>query len=300
MKYNFVLHENVEETPINSTRSIVLYSMRQTIKTNKLKHAYFFIFFLLGLTFIFSSCKKKESNPIRVKEFSIHSNNTGSDYGIWVVLPQNYDSNLIYETIYVLDANEPTMSYDKIAKFSEAKSAKYRKQNAIVVGINNEKKRERDFLPFDTIEGQGGSVNYAKFIEFELIPKIESKYSVDTAAKSRVLMGFSYGGLLTCFFYTKHPNVFHNYITLSPPLKPIQFQYEEDTRLNNVKIKTLVFIGCGEFERTIAARGKEWHDLLSAYYPNCKLGFNLLEKSRHGNSALGNAEIGIDFYYQNK
>jgi len=269
---------------------------------HKTQKAYFLIY-LIGFSFLFNSCKKKERNPIIVKEFSIHSNKTVTDYGIWVVLPQNYDSNLIYETIYVLDANAPTMSYDKIAEFTEEKSAKYLKQNAIIVGINNKNGRSRDFTPSVTDKGEGGSENYSKFMEYELIPKIESEYSADTSAKSRVLMGFSFGGLLTCYFFTKHPNVFHNYIVLSPSLwydRNILFRYEEETRSNNVAINTLVFIGCGELELPIIARAKEWNYTLSAYYPNCKTSLNILADKRHSNSALENAEIGIDFYFQNK
>lgn len=269
----------------------------------KIKKAYI-LFFLIGLSFLFNFCNKEVINPEQVKEFSIHSNNTGSDYGIWVVLPKNYDANLTYETIYVLDANWPTMAYDKIAKFTEEKSAKYSKQNAIIVGINNNQdERNKDFTPTVTPQGSGGSENYSKFIELELIPKIESEYPVDDTAKSRVIMGHSYGGLLTCFFFTKHPNVFQNYITLSPSIwydNNILLHYEQETRVNNLASKKIVFIGCGELEEAIAITAKEWNYRLSTYYSNCKTGFNKLANRNHNESGLENAEIGIDFYYKNK
>jgi predicted alpha/beta superfamily hydrolase len=268
---------------------------------NKIQKAHF-LFYFIGLSLLLNSCKKEEINPNQVKEFSIHSNNTGSDYGIWVVLPKNYDANLTYETIYLLDAN--WWAPEKIAKYTEEKSAKYSKQNAIVVGINNNgNERNRDFTPTVTSEGEGGSENYSNFIELELIPKIESDYSVDTTAKSRVLLGHSYGGLLTCYFFTKHPNIFNNYISLSASTwydNDLLFQYETDTRVSNSVISNLVFIGCGELEEWSVVRAKEWNYRLSTFYPNCKTGFNKLANRNHNESALENAEIGIDFYYKNK
>ena len=272
--------------------------MKKTKKAN-------ILFSLVGLSLLLNSCKKEEEiNPNQVKEFSIHSNNTGSDYGIWVVLPKDYDSSLTYETIYVLDAN--WWAPEKIAKYTEEKSAKYSKQNAIVVGINNNgNERNRDFTPTVTSngDGDGGSENYSKFIEFELIKKIESDYPVDTTARSRVILGHSLGGLLTCFFFTKHPNVFNNYITLSASTwydNDLLFQYETDTRASNSAINNLVFIGCGDLEEWSVLRAQEWNYRLSTYYPNCKTGFNKLANRNHNESALANAEIGLDFYYKNK
>lgn len=262
------------------------------------------LLYLIGLSLFFNSCEKEDMNPEQVKEFSIHSTNTGSDYTIWVVLPKNYDSGLTYETVYVLDANWPTMSYEKIAKMTEEKSAEYNRQNAIVVGINNNGDgRNMDFTPTVTSEGGGGSENYSKFIEFELIPKIESDYSVNTTAKSRVLIGHSYGGLLTCYFFTKHPNVFFSYLTLSASTwydNDLLFRYESDTRANNSLINNLVFIGCGELEEWSVVRAQEWNYRLSTFYPKCKVAYKKLANRNHNQSALENAETGLDFYYKNK
>lgn len=284
------------------TQKILLQKTRLKMKITQ-KRQFFYFFIVLSL--LLNSCKKEEIKQNKVKEFSILSNNTGSNYGIWVVLPKNYDANLTYETIYVLDANWPNMSYSQIAKFTEEKSAKYSKQNAIIVGINNNglNGRDKDFTPTVTSDGEGGSENYSKFIELELITKIESYFSVDTTAKSRTLMGHSYGGLLTCFFFTKHPNVFNNYISLSPSSwydNELIFQYETATRASNSAINNLVFIGYGELEDSTMIRAEKWNHLLSTYYPNCKTGFNKLANRDHVDSALENAAIGIDFYYKNK
>lgn len=269
----------------------------------KIKKAHIFIY-LTGIAFFFYSCNQDEINPEQVREFSIYSSYTDSDYKIWVVLPDNYDPNLTYETVYVLDANAFYLAYGKVAKMTEEKSRKYGKRNAIVVGIdNNGAERNRDFTPtFVAGEGDGGSENYSKFIQFELIPKMESDFPVDVTAKSRVIVGHSYGGLFTCYLFTKHPNIFHNYITLSASTfydNDLLFQYETNTRASNSAINNLVFIGCGELEEGIVIRSKEWKYRLSTFYPNCKTDYNKAANRFHSSSALENAEIGIDFYYKN-
>ncbi len=269
------------------------------IKKMQKSHIYFYLF---GFSLLFSSCKKDVINPEQIKEFSIHSTNTSSDYTIWVVLPKGYNPVLKYESVYVLDAQQLD-AYKKTAKITEEQSSKHNKQNAIVVGISSKNNRDRDFTPTATSYGGGGSENYSKFIELELIPKIESDYSADTTAKSRVLIGHSYGGLLTCYFFTKHPNVFHNYLTLSPSLwydNNLLFQYEKDTRASNSAIDNLVFTGCGELEEDIVLGAREWNYRLSTFYPNCKQAYQKLKNRGHASSAIENTEAGLEFYYKNK
>jgi predicted alpha/beta superfamily hydrolase len=135
----------------------------------------------------------------------------------------------------------------------------------------------------------------------ELIPKIESDYSVDTTPKSRVLIGHSHGGLLTTYFFTKHPNVFHNYLTLSPSLwydNEILLQYETETRTNNSVINTLVFTGSGELEEIFVLRAREWNYRLSTFYPNCIHAYQIVNNRNHRESALPNAETGLEFYFK--
>jgi len=261
------------------------------------------ILIIIGFLFLLNSCSKTEIEPDQVRGFSIHSANTGSDYAIWVVLPKDYDASIKYETIYVLDGDAFYMKTEKIASITEKLSSKYNKQNAIIIGISSANDRSRDFTPTITPDGGGGSENYSKFIEFELIPKIETDYSVDTTAKSRVLIGHSYGGLVAGYFFTKHPDVFNNYLTLSPSYwydNNIFFQYENETRVSNSTKNNLVFVGCGELEETIVIGAIEWDYRLTTFYRNCKHDFQILKNRGHIPSALENAESGLEFYFINK
>jgi uncharacterized protein len=264
--------------------------------------------FCLGLFFIlfsFYSCNKDEINPDQIKEFTIESDYTGSDYDIYVVLPKNYNPDLVYETVYVLDGPSVYMNYKDVAEVSETKSSEYGKQNAIVVGVGGIEYRNRDFTPTesDVLENSGGCENYSKFIEYELIPKIENDYPVDTTAKSRVIIGHSLGGLCTGYFFTKHPGLFKNYLTLSPSIwydDGVLLDYEQETRDLNSSDTTIVYIGCGEFEETIVILAQEWHYRLENYYPVCKVEYKKLSNLAHVSSAMKNVNYGLDFYYKNK
>jgi len=258
---------------------------------------------VIGFLFLISSCSKIDIEPDQIKEFSIRSTNTGTDYAICVVLPRDYNPSLKYETIYVLDGDAFYLKTEKIARITERLSMEYNKQNAIIVGVSSKNDRSRDYTPTVTSEGGGGSENYSKFIEFELIPKIESDYTADTTPKGRVLIGHSFGGLVTCYFFTKHNNVFNSYISLSPSLwydNNILFEYEKESRATNVQKSNMVFLGCGELEESIVICAIEWNYRLTTFYPNCKHDFKILANRGHIPSALENAETGLEFYYKNK
>ncbi|RIV27416.1 alpha/beta hydrolase [Fibrisoma montanum] len=262
------------------------------------------IYLLVAVAFLFllNACSS-DVEPDRIKKFSIRSTNTGTNYDISVVLPNAYNASSLYETVYVLDGNSFYLNTDKIAKLTDKISAKYNKQNVIVVGISSKNDRERDFTPTIYESEGGGSESYTRFIEFELIPKIEKEYSANTTAKSRVLIGHSKGGLLTGYFFTKHPDVFNNYLTLGPSFwwdNYIFFKYEEQTRAANRQKNNLVFLGCGELDPLNALTAIEWNYRLTTFYPNCKHDLQILPKLGHVPSALGNAEAGLDFFFKNK
>lgn len=58
----------------------------------------------------------------------------------------------------------------------------------------------------------GGGLEFLKFIEDQLIPKIEATYRVDTSRNSRVIIGHSYGGLFGAYAFCTNNQVFGNYL----------------------------------------------------------------------------------------
>jgi uncharacterized protein len=91
----------------------------------------------------------------------------------------------------------------------------------IVVAINNTD-RTRDLTPtrergepiqFPT---SGGADKFLKFIETELIPKIEGSYRTQPY---RVFAGHSFGGLFAINAFLTRPEVFNSFIAVSPSLQ---------------------------------------------------------------------------------
>lgn len=269
--------------------------------------------FLTVFVFTLHSCKKEFNfDDTLVRQTSIQSKFTGSQYPIYIVLPKNYSVNKKYETLYVLDGDDELdgqLVYKQIGLMCQNSSSKYSKENVIIVAISSlgQDERFRDLAPVPSVVqpiGQGGgSENYAKFLELEVKPYIEKNFSVDTTSKGRVICGHSLGGTMTGYMFTKHPDVFSNYLTLSPAFwwgDGVMLKYEEEARAKNSSNELITFVGYGEFEEGIRIYAEEWIYRLKSYYPNCQLETNLVKKKGHISSAKENISKSIDFYYSKK
>jgi predicted alpha/beta superfamily hydrolase len=66
-----------------------------------------------------------------------------------------------------------------------------------------------------SLQTSGGGENFLQFIKDELMPYIEKKYK---PAPYKIFSGHSFGGLMTFYCLTKHPEMFNAYISASPAL----------------------------------------------------------------------------------
>jgi predicted alpha/beta superfamily hydrolase len=165
----------------------------------------------------------------------------GQQYKLKVTLPPDYDGSKTYQTLYYLDA----------WWLSEIVSGTYailhidQKINPVVlVGISldgDEKdwnvQRTLDFTPspYDknimgveiqsgrdgkgidfNPENTGGASRFADFLETQAFGFIESKYP--NIEKKRGLLGHSLGGLFGFYLMQQRPQLFSNYIVISPSL----------------------------------------------------------------------------------
>ena len=175
-------------------------------------------------------------------------------YSIYIYLPENYDENTKYPVIYLLDADKTFSimkgTLDFLILGKEIK-------DVMVIGIGYKKdedwwnKRSRDFLPtkdLKTKEGKswpmaGGAEDFLKFLTDELIPEIEAWYPIDST--NRGIIGFSYGGFFASYVLAKHPDLFNNYIIISPGLawdSNYILKVEEKYNINRTDLKKNVFI----------------------------------------------------------
>ena len=138
-----------------------------------------------------------------------------------IYLPKWYqESSEKYPVIYVLDgsADEDFIHIVGLVQFGSFSWINMIPES-IVVGIANVD-RKRDFtfpsknkLDQEEFPTAGKSENFIQFIENELQPFVRSNYKI---SETSTLIGQSLGGLLATEIVLKKPQLFDNYIIVSP------------------------------------------------------------------------------------
>ena len=137
-----------------------------------------------------------------------------------IYLPDGYTNKAIYPVIYLLDgsANEDFLHIIGLVQFY---NMTFKMPKTIVVGIANVD-RKRDFTfpakneKFKKMHPDtGGSAKFIDFIEKELKPYIKANYKTND---STYLIGQSLGGLVASEILLNKPDLFLNYIIVSPSL----------------------------------------------------------------------------------
>jgi len=219
---------------------------------------------------VFSSCKKKKYDLYTLKTEIIHSDTVDDEYQIYILLPSDYTPTKSYPVIYFLDGN---WYIDFFEKEINSLVASNQIEQCIIVGVGypidggykelcphctDEEDdivipRFRD-LTYPTVDtwtiptGEGDK--FASFLNEELIPKIESEYSIDTTRE--FLMGHSLGGLSMFYNMFIYPNSkFDGYASLSASLywgEGYTLRMEEEYFENNADLNTTFYMAYGSAE----------------------------------------------------
>ena len=165
-----------------------------------MKHTTFlFLTVLFNLNLVYA-----QSDYVTGKTYTIESNVLEETRTIHVYVPEGYEkSEKEYPTLYLLDGQR-LFDYG----ISVAKSFKQFNLTPefVVVGISN--KYPNRFSHFSS-----GSDAFLKFIEEEVIPKVESNYKV---SQERLLFGWEYAGGFTVNTLITKPELFEAYLAASP------------------------------------------------------------------------------------
>lgn len=141
-----------------------------------------------------------------------------------VYLPLGYspDSTNTYPVVYVLDGSmdEDFLHIAGITQFSSF-SWLNRMPPCIVVGITNVNRyhdftypsKEAEFMEINP--DNGGSEKFIEFLSKEVKPLIESRFKT---SGSSTIIGQSLGGLLAAEILFKSPDLFNQYLIVSPSL----------------------------------------------------------------------------------
>ncbi len=175
--------------------------------------------FLLALSVAAFGQNYSAANRITVK-----SEVLGEERVVLVRTPPGYERGAQrYPVLYLTDG---AAHLDHTASTIEFLARNGRMPELILVAISNTD-RTRDLTPTNAsmwrpdgseakLPTSGGADKFLKFIETELIPKIESGYR---AQPYRVFAGHSFGGLFALHAFLTRPEVFNAYIGVSPTMQ---------------------------------------------------------------------------------
>jgi uncharacterized protein len=185
----------------------------------------------------------------------IYSEFVEDTFHIYISLPAEYNiTDQSYPVIYLLDADRSFgMTRDIIRWLNFSREI----PSAILVGIAYQEdwwqKRSRDYTPYPDklcIWGDwplaGGASNFIAFIKNELDNKLDSLRINQT---ERSIIGHSLGGLFCLYVLFTNPDLFNNYLIISPAVLWNNYAVMEDTQiLFNAKNPIKVFTALGSLE----------------------------------------------------
>lgn len=178
----------------------------------------------LSVCSIYYSLTGQNNNEIVIGTIeSIESKILNEQRNLWVNLPIGYTPEKRYPVVYLLDSEVQFYSLVGLINHLSYSNGNTVCPEMIVIGIQNTN-RTRDltpykpypidpFIPAEWVEESGGGENFISFIEKEVIPYVESKYST---APYRMLIGHSFGGLTVLNTILHHTELFNSYIAIDP------------------------------------------------------------------------------------
>ncbi len=193
----------------------------------------------------------------------LHSKQVNLGYKLYINLPKGYnESQKSYPVMYLLDAD---YSFAIAKNIADHLSERNHLAELILVGIAYDGpaeyrlNRTRDYTPTRSMIGgygpeyqkfSGGGEKFKAFIRDELVPFIDANYRT---APERTLVGHSYGALFGCWVAFTTPELFSNYILVSPSLwydNWLMFRLEENFAVsrNNKELPVKLFLSVGSRE----------------------------------------------------
>jgi predicted alpha/beta superfamily hydrolase len=257
-------------------------------------------------------------NIAKVENIKIHSNYLNQDREIIVYTPIDYDYriNEYFNVIYVFDSQNREFFDYTSAMISFLTDST---ESFIVVGITSpynealDYARNNDLLPeletANSIEryGQysGNAANFFKYVEAEIIPYINSHYRT---LNHNIAVGHSLSASFILYSFIKNPNLFDNYIAISPNLA------FDNNKLANAlvsldysKINQLTYLYVSNANEGIDY-WQEWKGARDTVYSffntaldnkNLKVQINQFPENNHWNTFPPSLNKGLDFYFKN-
>lgn len=197
----------------------------------------------------------------------------------YVSLPERYDaSGRAYSVLYVLDGD---FQFEHVAAAVRSLARTGRIEPLIVVGItfNGEAEYQRyTTWKTDELAGSGGADTMLRFIQQELVPRINHDYRT---THQQALSGYSLGGLLVLQAALAKPSSFQAYYAMSPSLYLDNYALNE--KLANAPLQGRLYLSVAN-EQGMGV--SELAGKLKASSANFTWHFQVFEQENHYSTAL--------------
>lgn len=258
------------------------------------------------------ACENFDYEILGITEsYIIDSQIVEDEFTIYVYLPPSYTEGASnFPLIVGMDGDN---EFDTMARIISNEINQGDIPEAIFVGVGygseelNDEKRNRDYTPTVTngVEPSetGSAFDFYKFLRDELIPDLESKYSINPS-NTKTLMGHSYGGLFTLFalFQDRETNPFDKFIPVASSLwydSGSLFEFEESYAQIHDDLAVKVYTTMGSLEGGVMiASFAEMNDKINArQYPSLTYYSELLEKFGHSRSDYPSYEKALPYVF---
>ena len=173
------------------------------------------------------------------------------------------------------------------------------------MAVGNSEERNRDYTPTKYEYGEGGAENYYNFLKNELIPTLETKYSIDTF-NTKTLIGNSFGGLFTHFamFQDRIDNPFNKFISVGCSFwfdSGVIFDYEKNYSQKHTDLDVKYFSGMGTLEGgvNLASFDELTERLTNRAYSHLQIKTELIKEHGHSGASKIGFKKGIDYVFSN-
>ncbi len=207
-----------------------------------------------------------------------------------IYLPASYHTDTLrkYPVIYLLDgsASEDFIHIAGLVQFGSFPWINMVPES-IVIGISNIDRRKDFTYPSNNKLDQtefptsGNSKNFIRFIDKELQPFIKTYYKT---TQQKTLIGQSLGGLLATEILFTQPDLFDNYIIISPSL-----WWDDQSLLNSspsgYESMKSIFVAVGKEGDTMENSAKSlYQKLVQQEHQLTSLYFQFFEQQNHGDA----------------
>jgi len=233
-----------------------------------LKYIFFFSFALLYSAIALTQPVSKEITIPNTSNYSFKSKVNNAAYQISIYLPDNYNDNpdKTYPVLFFLDGNLwLPLASSILQSINKAEDI----EPLIMVGLGYDveafkfdvSNRSHDYTPtkdfladsilsfqyYCSIES-GGAEQFALTFKNEIIPFIDSLFRTNG---SKTIVGHSLGGLFVTYLLSEVPQLFNNYVIVSPALWWDNYRLLNEIKEQN-KLETIgsIYLVVGENETT--------------------------------------------------